>query len=51
MTAGGVQLAIFLLRLLQPLGLIHLQAAVFLAPAVVGLLGDPDNVAYFFAHI
>ena len=35
-----LQLAVFLLQFLQPFRLVHLQAAVFLAPAVVGLLGD-----------
>src|SRR5690606_14682712 len=31
------------LQLLQPLGLVHLQAAIFLAPAIVGLLRHPDR--------
>src|SRR5690606_10117156 len=33
------------LQLLQPLGLVHLQAAIFLAPAIVGLLRHPDRLA------
>ena len=35
-----LQLAVFLLQFLQPLGLVHLQAAVLLALAVVGLFRD-----------
>src|SRR5580658_1665120 len=35
-----LQLAVLLLQLLQPLGLIRLQTAILLAPAVKGLFGD-----------
>ena len=40
-----LQLHIFLLQFLQPLGLIHLQPAVLLASAVVGLLGNAGLTA------
>ena len=33
-----IQLGVLLLQFLQPLGLVHLQTAVFVAPAVEGLL-------------
>src|SRR6185369_2577650 len=37
---------VLLFQLLETLGLVHLQPAVLLAPAVVGLIGDPDHLAH-----
>ena len=39
------QPCVLLLRFLHPPGLIHLQATIFLAPAVVALFGDTDPQA------
>ena len=33
----ALQLAVLLIQLFQSLGLVHLQTAIFLAPAIVGL--------------
>lgn len=37
-----LQSGVFLLRLLEPLDLVHANAAVLLAPSVIGLLGDAE---------
>ena len=39
---GPLQPRILLLQILQPLGLIQLQTAIFHVPAVGSLLGHPD---------
>ncbi len=40
---GFLQPGVLALELLQALGLILLQTAIFLAPTEIGLLGDPEN--------
>jgi hypothetical protein len=41
----ALELRVLLLQFLQPLGLVHLQAALYLAPAVIGLLCDSSFLA------
>jgi hypothetical protein len=41
----SLELAVLLLQLFQPLRLVHLQATIFLAPAVVGLVHHSGSLS------
>lgn len=42
-----MQPLVFLLQIFHPPCLVGLQPAIFLAPAITGLLADPDPMAFF----